>query len=150
MKNVNPSKINYAQVINRKDLFLSNLKLPVADSLMVKIALVNFNNHVYYQVLNPQKTVLYFDASNGQELQNGDQQYAVFISGFYRNKSYPQKTTQHNLAVTQIKQFDNEYGFINKRLPVEKISYPNQENWYIENHYMHCHPLRQLLRRKKR
>lgn len=133
LHNINPAKNNYAQLISRKDLVLSNLKLPVTDSTILKIALVSFNNHVYYQVLNQQKAVLYFDASNGHELQNGDQQYAIFISGFYRNADHQQqKASQQKLIVTQIKQFDNEYGFINKRLPVEKISYPNQENWYIE------------------
>jgi hypothetical protein len=132
LKHVNPAKTNYAQLISRKDLVLSNLKLPIADSSIQKIALVSFNEHVYYQVLNQQKTVLYFDARNGQELQNGDQQYAAFISNFYRNNGHPQKTFPQKSTISQIKQFDNEYGFINKRLPVEKISYPNQENWYVE------------------
>lgn len=108
LHNINPVKANYAQLISRKDLVLSNLKLPVADSTILKIALVSFNNHVYYQVLNQQKAVLYFDAGNGQELQNGDQQYAVFISGFYRNGGHPQKLNQQKLIVTQIKQFDND------------------------------------------
>ncbi len=132
LKHVNPTEKNYAQLISRKDLILSNLKLPIADSAIQKIALVGFNNRVYYQVLNQQKAVLYFDANSGQELQNGDQQYAAFISDFYRNAGHPQKTFPQKLTISQIKQFDNEYGFINKRLPVEKISYANEENWYVE------------------
>lgn len=132
LHNIKPQQVTYAQLINRNELFLSNLKLPLADSSIKKTALVRLNNQVYYQVLNNQKEILYFDAKTGKELQNGDQQYAAFLSNFYRDKSYPQKKPQQKTEITQIKQFDNEYGFINKRLPVEKISYPNQENWYIE------------------
>ncbi|MVN20794.1 PepSY-associated TM helix domain-containing protein [Mucilaginibacter arboris] len=132
LHNIGPSKINYSQIVNRKELILSNLKLSVPDSTIKKIAVVRFQNRVYYQVLNDQKQILYFDAANGQELQNGDQQYAAFISNFYRSGGHQQKGPQQKLSITQIRQFDNEYGFINKRLPVEKISYPGQENWYIE------------------
>ena len=132
LHNIEPSNINYSQQISRKDLVLSNLKLPIPDSTIKKVAVVRFQNRVYYQVLNDRKQILYFDAKDGKELQNGDQQYASFISNFYRNGGNQQKKYQQKLTITQIKQFDNEYGFINKRLPVEKISYPNQENWYIE------------------
>ncbi len=131
LRNIQPEKMQYAQLINRKDLILSNLKLPVANFSVLKTALVRFNNHVYYQVLNKQKKVLYLDAKSGRELPNGDQQYALYLSNFYRNSNQHEIIDQP-IVVTQIKQFDNEYGFINKRLPVEKIGYPNQENWYIE------------------
>jgi len=93
--------------------------------------LVRFQNRAYYQVLNNRKQILYFDAQNGKELPNGDQQYAAFLSNFYRNE-VGQKANHQPKTITLIKQFDNEYGFINKRLPVEKVSYPNRENWYIE------------------
>jgi len=129
--NLQPQKVQYAQVIKRNELLLSNLKLPVPDLKIKKVALVRFQNKVYYQVLNEQKQILYLDAKSGKELLNGDQQYAIYLSNFYRNFNQA-KTIDQPILVTQIKQFDNEYGFINKRLPVEKISYPNQENWYIE------------------
>ncbi|MEX8547953.1 MAG: hypothetical protein V5804_10170 [Mucilaginibacter sp.] len=131
LHNLKSEKVQYAQLIHRNELLLSNLKLPLADSAIKKVALVKFQNRAYYQVLNKQKQVLYFDAQNGKELPNGDQQYAVFISNFYRD-SVGQKANPQLKTITLIKQFDNEYGFINKRLPVEKVSYPDRENWYIE------------------
>lgn len=131
LHNLKPSETQYAQLINRKELLLSNLKLPVPDSTIKKVALVRFKDQVYYQILNNKKQILYLGASDGKELPKGDQQYASYLSNFYRNPNQ-HKTINQPIVVTQIKQFDNEYGFINKRLPVEKISYPNQENWYIE------------------
>ncbi len=131
LHNLQPSKMQYAQLINRNELLLSNLKLPIEDSTIKKVALIRFQNKVYYQILNTQKKILYFDASNGKELSNGDQKYAIYLSNFYRNPKY-EDPIDGSKTVTLIKQFDNEYGFINKRLPVEKVSYANRENWYIE------------------
>ncbi len=131
LHNIQPEKVQYQQLIKRNELLLSNLKLPLADSSIQKVALVRFQNRVYYQVLNNQKQILYFDAQNGKELPNGDQQYASFLADFYRD-SAEEKVNLKPKSITLIKQFDNEYGFINKRLPVEKVSYPNKENWYVE------------------
>lgn len=131
LHNLKPEKVQYSQLIHRNELLLSNLKLPVPDSNIKKVALVEYQNHAYYQVQNTQKQILYFDAQNGKELPNGDQQYAAFLSGYYRN-AVEKKTNPQPKTITLIKQFDNEYGFVNKRLPVEKVSYANQENWYIE------------------
>jgi hypothetical protein len=129
LHNIGPKRKAYAQLINRSDLVLSNLELPVADSVISKVGLVKLGGKTYYQVSNNNNDILYFDAADGKELPGGDKQYASYLSGFYRaapTKVYG-KTT-----ITQIRQFDNEYGFINKRLPVEKVEYPDSENWYIE------------------
>ncbi|MCC8425647.1 PepSY domain-containing protein [Mucilaginibacter sp. UR6-11] len=119
-------KQQYAQLINRNDLALSNLQLPLADQQIKRVGLASFNGRTYYQVTNNKKQVLYFDAVTGSELVNGDQQYAAFLSNYYGVK------TTGSPTITRIGQFDNEYGFINKRLPVQKISYPDGTSWYIE------------------
>jgi hypothetical protein len=64
-------------------------------------------------------------------LPDGDVQYARQLANFYNDGHKPEKVYSR-VNVTQIRQFDNEYGFINKRLPVQKVSYPDGENWYIE------------------
>lgn len=120
-------KPQYALLINRSELGLSNLQLPLADSSIKHIGLAKFNGHVYYQVTDSKKQVLYFDAITGTELQNGDQQYAKLLSDYYADDKASGQPT-----ITRIGQFNNEYGFINKRLPVQQLSYPNGENRYIE------------------
>jgi len=125
-------KAPYAQLIGRKELSLSNLKLPIADSTIRKIGLAKFNDHSYYQVSNNRKAILYFDAQTGAALTDGDKIFAAFLSNYYRPESKGIKQVKGKLKVSQVRQFDNEYGFINKRLPVQKVSYPGNENWYIE------------------
>jgi len=127
LKHSGAEKAQYAQLITRNELGISNLKLPVADSSIIKISLANFNHTTYYQVTDTNKKILYYLTTNGKELQNGDQQYAAFLSNYYCGgliKGRP--------LINRIGQFNNDYGFINKRLPVQQISYPNGENWYIE------------------
>jgi hypothetical protein len=127
-----PEKPPYAQLIDRKELNLSNLQLPVADSIVKRIGLAKISGRSYYQVINSRKEILYFDTKSSKELPDGDKRYAEFLSGYYRPTEKGLKQLKGGITVTQIRQFDNEYGFINKRLPVQRVSYPNNENWYIE------------------
>lgn len=127
LRNGTPEKPPFAQLFNRADLKLSNLQLPVPDSIITKFGLVKIADNVYYQVSTTRKKILYFDAVSGTELKDGDQAFARYLSDYYRAAPIKEK-----LTVTQIRQFNNEYGFINKRLPVQQVSYSSGENWYIE------------------
>ncbi|MBD1366232.1 PepSY domain-containing protein [Mucilaginibacter sp. ZT4R22] len=132
LRNIGPDEKKYSQMINTKDVTLSNLKLPLADSTILKTGIVNFYGKTWYQISTNKKDVLYFDVANGQELADGDKRYAAFLTGFYREAPSGIKQAKGKLKISQIRQFDNEYGFINKRLPVQKVEYPNNENWYVE------------------
>jgi hypothetical protein len=132
LHNNEPEKTPYAQLINRDELSLRNLKMPVADSIIRKISLAKFNGHTYYQVSIGKKAILYFDTQTGAALADGDKIFAAFLSEYYRPESKGIKQVKGRITVNQIRQFDNEYGFINKRLPVQKVSYSGNENWYIE------------------
>jgi hypothetical protein len=131
LHNIAPQQKAYQQLIARKDLIVSNLALPVADSLCKSVALVKFRDSTYYQVSDFKKNVSYFNTATGTLLANGDKLYAMALAGFYHSDKAPQKT-EGQTSVAQVREFDNEYGFINKRLPVQKVSYPGGENWYIE------------------
>lgn len=129
LHNDGPAQKAYAQQINSKDLAFSNLALPVADSLVKNVNVVKFNDSTYYQLSDTRKNVSYFNTLTGAKLADGDMQYAGYLSGFYHTGAAQAKG---KTTISQVRQFDNEYGFINKRLPVQKVSYPNGENWYIE------------------
>lgn len=129
MHNNGPAQKTYVQHINSKDLIFSNLAVPVADRLVKNINVVKFNDSTYYQLNDIKKNVSYFNTATGTQLANGDTQYAGYLSGFYHTG---EASAKGKTSITQIRQFDNEYGFINKRLPVQKVSYPGGENWYIE------------------
>jgi hypothetical protein len=131
LHNIDPHGAIYNQVINRKDLLISNLQLPVADSSTKNVAIVKYYRDTYFQVNTYKKDVFYFNTTTGAQLPDGDKLYANYLSGIYRMGEAPIKV-KGKIETTQIRQFDNEYGFINKRLPVQKVNYPNGENWYIE------------------
>jgi hypothetical protein len=127
LRNGKIAKPEYSQLIDRSELGLSNLQLILPDSTISHIALAKFDGHAHYQVTNNKKRVLYFDAKTGTELQDGDTKFAAFLSNYYGDGKASAQP-----IITRIGHFDNEYGFINKRLPVQKVSYANGENRYIE------------------
>ena len=129
--NTETPKPDYEQVIDRKQLAISNLQLPVTDSIIKRIAVVNFGGNSYYQVTDNKKQISYFNTLTGIEQINGDEDYARSLSTYYHTHQDPDKF-YGRVNVNQVKQFDNEYGFINKRLPVERVSYADGSNWYIE------------------
>lgn len=131
LHNTETPKADYGQVIDRKQLAISNLQLPVADSIIKRIAVVNFGGNSYYQVTDNKKQISYFNTLTGIEQINGDEDYARFLSTYYHTSLDADKF-YGRVKVNQVKQFDNEYGFINKRLPVERVSYADGSNWYIE------------------
>jgi hypothetical protein len=127
LHNNEPEKPQFAQVFNRADLKFSNLQLPVSDTIIKKVGLAKIDNKAYYQVSTAHKKIFYFDSANGTELKDGDRIFAAYLGDYYRGIPAKGKVT-----ITQIRQFTNEYGFINKRLPVQQVTYPGGENWYIE------------------
>ncbi|PWK79747.1 PepSY-associated transmembrane protein [Mucilaginibacter oryzae] len=123
---------NYGAVIERNELGISNLQLPLADSLISHIGLVSFADSSYYQVTDTKKQIRYFNSISGKELNNGDEQYARFLSAYYHGNKHDTQKNYGRIKVQPIKQFTEEYGFINKRLPVQQVNYPGNQNWYIE------------------
>lgn len=132
LHNIRPKEKAYEQLINKNELMVSNLKLPVADSVILKTGLVKYNGRACYQVTTNVRDLRYFDAATGIELNDGDSQYALYLANFYGSQSAGLKQVKGKPIISQIRQFDHEYGFINKRLPVQKIQYQGGKNWYIE------------------
>jgi hypothetical protein len=130
LHNMKPESKPFEQLISRDQLVQSNLNLPVADSLIRKVSIIKFNNRVYYQVLKKNKQMDYFDTQNGDLLKDGDQQLAISLANYYRTIS-GETAVNNPDSVNLIKQFNNDYGFNNKRLPVEQVSFKG-ENWYVE------------------
>jgi hypothetical protein len=131
LRNSGPVKADYGQVIQRGQLGISNLTLPLADSLIRKVGVVSFGGNTYYQMTDDQKQIVYFNTITGKEQLNTDEDYARFLSTYYQPRLEAGKY-YGRVTVHKVTQFNNEYGFINKRLPVERVSYPNGDNWYIE------------------
>ena len=69
----------------------------------------------------------YFSVATCEPLENGDLRYAKYLAGTFSGLTDIQETKL-------ITRFGGEYGFVNKRLPVQKISYdtPDGQSFYIE------------------
>ncbi len=73
--------------------------------------------------------MIYANADNYSVLSKGDEQYARFLAGAFSNRDINSIT-----AAEPVIKFTDEYGFINKRLPVWRINFPGNgnERYYIE------------------
>jgi hypothetical protein len=73
--------------------------------------------------------VVYVKANNYETLPNGDEKCARYLAGVFSNSG-----TDKIKSVNLITKFTEEYGFINKRLPVWKVAYAENRNerYYIE------------------
>jgi hypothetical protein len=136
-----PEKEVYAS----KQAFVAENVLPDLGRLqqavgreIANISLVKKSNDMYWQVFPySEETMsqakmpppLYVHATTYAVLPDGDRQYAQSLAGLYSGRAGGE--IKNTSLVTK---FTDEYGFVNKRLPVWKIGYANdnEERFYIE------------------
>ena len=117
---------------------------------LVQMATEQMNSQAYYQLTsaskNPTVTVgehdhsakpapkpntqtTYANAENGEGVADAASRHAVWLAGQYSGLSEQQIT-----AVSTVTNFEGEYGFINKRLPVWRVDYatPDHLSYYVE------------------
>ena len=154
---LNPEKKIYAikePSFNAGQLDLSFEKLLKAvKKPITNISLVGIDNQLYWQVSTalkfskPNKPVsarsdlmkdkqvsppdaIYVNSNDYSLLPDGEVTYAKYLAGLYSKQP-----ASSIVSVIPITKFEGEYGFVNKRLPVFKVSYPSNQNerFYIEN-----------------
>ena len=112
-------------------------------SCITNISLVQMDGQQYWQVFNkpvvpagakPQTgvavpTTAYIHARSYTLLPDGEKQYAGWLAAQYRGNN-----KEPVIAIEPITKFEDEYGFVNKRLPVWRVRYTtnNNERFYIE------------------
>ncbi|MFC5683009.1 PepSY-associated TM helix domain-containing protein [Flavobacterium sp. MAHUQ-51] len=91
--------------------------------------IVTFNNTMYYQVKNSIGDLHYFNASNGKELENGDLIYAEYLSRYFLDDQ--KNAVKKSELITE---FDRQYKYVNRYLPVYKLSFdrPDGMEIYVE------------------
>ncbi|ANH79864.1 hypothetical protein A8C56_01725 [Niabella ginsenosidivorans] len=130
------------------DLNVARLDSLTGHSGIGELSLCTINNHNYWQVQLCKKQqdmeqqadlmksmevhpapLLYVDAENGQLLQDGDRLYAQYLA-----QAFHTERTGVIRSATLVTKFTDEYNFINKRLPVWKVSYNTKDHkrFYIE------------------
>ncbi len=104
--------------------------MPLAEALqangiaeITQFRLVELGGSTYYQIQLPQKPErIYLNARTGTRLENGDEQYAVWLAKQYfagtNGVANPTVTGKHLITT-----FTDDYRFINRLLPVWKVSF---------------------------
>ena len=117
---IDSSKINYS---------LQEVLLKNQISTFKNFRIVSFDKATYYQVKTEKDSLLYFDTATAKKLENGDQHYAHWLSRYFLED---QKST---IAKTEVvTEFNSQYKYINRYLPVYKITYnrPDAMEIYVE------------------
>jgi hypothetical protein len=91
--------------------------------------IVSFKNQQFYQVKNSKNEFMYFNTQTSNLLKNGDNLYAEWLSRYFLNDNISKVSS--NIILTK---FDNQYKYINRYLPVHKISFNRNDDMeiYIE------------------
>ncbi|TAF46154.1 MAG: PepSY domain-containing protein [Sphingobacteriales bacterium] len=114
-------KISIYDVLNQNHIFkIKNLRI------------VNFAGATYYQIKNTKNSWLYFNTQTGKQLPNGDVKYAEYLSRYFLADS-----TSSIKSISQQTTFSHEYKYINRLLPVWKVSFnrPDSIDVYVETPY---------------
>jgi hypothetical protein len=91
--------------------------------------LVAFRGQTFYQVKGLDGYLRYYSASSGVVLKGGDQQYAEFMARYFLDDQ-----TSAITSVTLQKEFRQQYKYVNRYLPVWKVSFNRQDGMdvYVE------------------
>jgi len=95
----------------------SVLKTHQIDSFR-QVRPLHFQQQQYYQITQKDGTKIYINTQNNQVLEGGDEQYAVYLA---RHFSGDAKSKVN--AIKLVRGFTRYYKFINRLLPVYKVSF---------------------------
>ena len=87
---------------------------------------VVFNDSQYYQIKTKSDSIVYLNTSDGKKLKNGDNKYAVWLSRYFLDDA---KSAVEKQEV--ISQFNSEYKYVNRYLPVHKISFDKDDEMQV-------------------
>ncbi|MBT1684992.1 PepSY-associated TM helix domain-containing protein [Dawidia soli] len=91
--------------------------------------LVAFDRQTFYQVKGIDGYLRYYNAATGEALPDGDQKYAAFMARYFLDDQ-----TSTITSVTLQKEFTQQYKYVNRYLPVWKVSFdrPDGMDVYVE------------------
>ncbi|SEA65827.1 PepSY-associated TM region [Arachidicoccus rhizosphaerae] len=117
----------------QKAIPVKQLLLKVEINKTTGIRIIQLDSIWYYQVLqtvngqnNKQTDVRYFNLQTGVELKNGDQHYAVFLARHFLS-AQPADHSPAVLSVREIKNFTDEYSYVNRLLPVWQVQFARED-----------------------
>ena len=120
--------------LNREKLKLSVKQVLEKNEIasIKNFRVIQFNNNSYYQVKNTKNEWIYLNSETGEILNDGDKKYAEFLSRFFLADSISKIK-----SITLQSDFSQQYKWINRLLPVWKVSFDRADNMdvYVETPY---------------
>lgn len=93
------------------------------------VRLVNYQSRNYFQVKFVDNSIHYFDTKNGKELINGEKKYAESIARYMLDDQESKVS-----SIELINNFTPQYKYVNRLLPVWKVSFERDDHMdiYVE------------------
>ena len=87
---------------------------------------VEMNDVWFYQIKLSDNSLIYFNAANGKKLYNADVIYANYLAKFFLDDH------QSKILKTEfLTKFDNQYKYVNRYLPVYKVSFDRSDEMQV-------------------
>lgn len=119
------------EVIDRSQVKLSIQQVLRMNgvNLLTNFRFIRFRGQTFYQVKNRKNDLLYFSALDGKQLVNGEHLYAEYLARYFLGDS-----TSKIQAIEKITAFNGEYQYVNRLLPVWKLSFGRADRMdvYVE------------------
>lgn len=105
------------------------LQAALKKDTICDIGIARIDSVIYWRTITKSKKIIYVNDDNYTVLPNGEEQHAISLA-----TSFSKHTARDIVKMEKITKFAGEYGFVNKRLPVWKMSYAgnNNERFYVE------------------
>lgn len=122
---VKPVVVNAAQI----KLSLQQVLQKNGLNLIRNFRIVSFGGKTYYQVKDRRNEILYFSTADGTRLADGEHLYAAYLGRYFLGDS-----TSKIVSVTKISSFTDQYPYVNRLLPVWKLSFDRRDKMdvYVE------------------
>ncbi|MFK7060549.1 PepSY domain-containing protein [Flavobacterium oreochromis] len=121
------------EFINTKVINTSKIKISLQEILQKEkiqkiknFRFIEMNNIWYYQIKMINNSLVYFNTCNGQKLNNGDEEYAQYLAKYFLD-DYQSKIVK----IDYLTQFDHQYKYVNRYLPVYKISFDRTDRMQV-------------------
>ena len=116
------SKIDSAKI----DVGLQEALLQNKLEEIKNFRLVSFDDNQYYQIKTKSDSIVYLNTSDGKMLENGDDKYALWLSRYFLDDA--KSGIEKQEVITQ---FNSEYKYVNRYLPVHKISFDRDDEMQV-------------------
>ncbi|QYS90183.1 PepSY domain-containing protein [Flavobacterium davisii] len=87
---------------------------------------IEMNNNWFYQIKLRNNSLTYFNTLNGKKMKQGDEKYAQYLAKYFLDDNQSKIS-----KIEYLTQFDHQYKYVNRYLPVYKITFDRNDNMQV-------------------